>query len=202
MKASTELDNLLNIAEYSHSNDDDGRHGIAKNGWDYYKVNFKVGNQTYEGLINIAKSDNKKVLYDITKLKKTSRVGLDKKSSATNAMSLIEDNIPQNDNSVKSDTSSTKYSMLLKTKNTQELDNSSFSMENDKWREYLNKHYKSAGTRTQMNDILVATRNKNLEETKINSKYSISPDMKSVKNILETKKTQVIPENTTFKTKR
>lgn len=56
MRASTELNNLLNIAEYSHSDSDDDRHSIAKDGWDYYKVIFRVGNQNFEGLVNIAKN--------------------------------------------------------------------------------------------------------------------------------------------------
>lgn len=94
MKASTELDNLLNVAEYSHSNQDDGLHGIAKDGWDYYKVNFKVGNQMFEGLINIAKNNDTKTFYDITRIKKTSRVGSDNKSVTTNVTSFSGNNIP------------------------------------------------------------------------------------------------------------
>ena len=70
LKASTELDNLLSISEYKYSKNDDGRHGIAKDGWDYYKVNFRVGNVLFEGLINIAKDGNRKTLYDITQIKR------------------------------------------------------------------------------------------------------------------------------------
>lgn len=55
MKASTELNNLLSISEYSHSDKDDIRHVITKDGWDYYTVNFKVDVQNFEGLIDIAK---------------------------------------------------------------------------------------------------------------------------------------------------
>lgn len=101
MRASTELDNLLNIAEYSHSDPDDGCHYIAKDGWDYYKVNFKVGNQTFEGLINVAKNGENKTLYDITKIKKTSRVGSDNKSTTTNVMSSYDNNITQPKGNVK-----------------------------------------------------------------------------------------------------
>lgn len=107
MKASTELNNLLSIAEYSHSDADDGRHNIAKDGWDYYKVNFRVGNSNFEGLINIAKNGNQKTLYDITRIKKTSRVGSDNKSTTTNVMSS-NDNITRSKDNVKLPT---KYSM-------------------------------------------------------------------------------------------
>lgn len=69
MKASTELDNIIQISEYRYSRPDDGRHKIAKDGWDYYKTVFEVNGKKFEGLINIAKSGNKKTLYDITKIK-------------------------------------------------------------------------------------------------------------------------------------
>ena len=104
MKASTELDNLLSISKYSHSDPDDGRHTIAKDGWDYYETLFKVGNNTFSGLINIAKNGDIKTLYDITRIKKTSRVGLDNKLSSTaNVMPFSSDNISQSNNSVKLD---------------------------------------------------------------------------------------------------
>ncbi len=115
MKASTELNNLLTIAEYSHSDADDGRHNIAKDGWDYYKVNFRVGNTNFEGLINIAKNGNQKTLYDITRIKKTSRVGSDNKSTTTNVMSFNDNNITQSKENVKL---LTKYSMRNSQNNT------------------------------------------------------------------------------------
>ena len=70
IKASTELDNLLNVSEYQYSTEDDGRHPFAKDGWDYYKTTFEVNGLKFEGLINIAKSGNKKTLYDVTKIKR------------------------------------------------------------------------------------------------------------------------------------
>lgn len=119
LRASTELDNLLSASEYKYSRPDDGRHNIAKDGWDYYKVNFKVGNKTFEGLINIAKNGKRKTLYDITQIKKTSLVGLDYMSSTTRAMSSYANNIPQFNANVKSNTSSTtKYSIPINKNNT------------------------------------------------------------------------------------
>lgn len=74
MKASTELDNLLSISKYKYSKQDDGRHPFAKDGWDYYETTFKVGNKIYTGLVNIAKNGNKKLLYDITNLKRNTQI--------------------------------------------------------------------------------------------------------------------------------
>ena len=73
MKASTELDNLLKVSEYQYSAKDDGRHPFAKDGWDYYKTTFEVDGIKFEGLANIAKNGNNKMLYDITKIKKLSQ---------------------------------------------------------------------------------------------------------------------------------
>ena len=51
MRASTELDNLINVSEYQYSRADDGRHKFSKDGWDYYKTQFKIDGNTFEGLI-------------------------------------------------------------------------------------------------------------------------------------------------------
>lgn len=130
MKASTELDNLLLISNYKYSMPDDGRHPFAKDGWDYYETTFDVGNNLFKGLVNIAKNGNKKTLYDITKIK---RIGQNRSTSAnafsTSLANSSNNNISQFNKSVKSNTSSTKYSMQKNTNDTQELDNSSFSLE-------------------------------------------------------------------------
>lgn len=68
IKASTELDNLLEISKYIKSGKDDGRHPFAKDGWDYYETVFKIGDKTYSGLLNIGKSPQGKLLYDITEI--------------------------------------------------------------------------------------------------------------------------------------
>ena len=130
LKAATELDNLLSISEYQSSNADDGRHPFAKDGWDYYKTVFKVGDNVFTGLINIGKSGNKKTLYDITKIK---RIDQNRSTSAnaftTSLVNSTKDNISQSDTKVKSNTSSTKYSISKTEKNTNELDDSSFSLD-------------------------------------------------------------------------
>ena len=48
-------------SDYQYSSNDDGRHRFAKDGWDYYKTVFEVDGVKFEGLVNIAKSGNKKL---------------------------------------------------------------------------------------------------------------------------------------------
>lgn len=125
MKASTELDNLLSISEYKYSKADDGRHKFAKDGWDYYKTTFKVGNAMYNGLINIAKNGNKKMLYDITNLKRNTQISSPVNTATESiGISLSNNNISQSNNNVNSDTSSTKYSMQEVNNNSSDISNS------------------------------------------------------------------------------
>lgn len=74
MRAATELDNLLQTAEYSHFADDQKNHAFATHGFDYYKVNFILDGQLFSGLINIGTSDQGRVFYDITKVKRASDI--------------------------------------------------------------------------------------------------------------------------------
>lgn len=128
MKASTELNNLLSISEYKYSKPDDGRHPLAKDGWDYYETTFKVGDNLFTGLVNIGKNGNKKTLYDITNIKRIDQNrGTSANAFSTSLVNSSIDNVPQSNTNV--NTSSTKYSMQLNENNTQELDNSSFSLE-------------------------------------------------------------------------
>ena len=128
IKASTELDNLLSISKYQKSATDDGRHLFAKDGWDYYETTFKVGDNLFTGLVNIAKSGNKKTLYDITNIK---RIDQNRSTSAnaftTSLVNSSKSNISQFNENVKD--TLPKYSMQNNENNTQELDNSSFSLE-------------------------------------------------------------------------
>ena len=132
MKASTELDNLLSISEYKYSKPDDGRHSFAKDGWDYYETTFKVGDNIYTGLVNIAKNGNKKMLYDITNLKRNTLIS-SSVNTATESIGIpfLDTNIPQSNKNVKSDISNnsisnnnkndTKYSLSDKVNNEEEL---------------------------------------------------------------------------------
>lgn len=69
MRASAELNNLLEVSEFSHWARDLKKHPEAKLGFDYYTTKFEVGGHLFEGLINIANSEKGRVFYDITKIK-------------------------------------------------------------------------------------------------------------------------------------
>lgn len=71
MKAGTELDNLITISEYFYSKSNDGRHPFAKDGWNYCKTVFQIDGKQFECIVNIAKSRDKRTLYDITNIKRT-----------------------------------------------------------------------------------------------------------------------------------
>lgn len=98
MKASTELDNLLEVSNYIKSEQDDGRHVFAKNGWDYYETTFKVGDKTYTGLLNIANGEKGKLLYDITNIKERAsnysvKTVSDTSSSSNNSILPTQENV-------------------------------------------------------------------------------------------------------------
>lgn len=138
IKASTELDNLLNVSEYQYSSKDDGRHSFAKDGWDYYKTVFEVNGVKFEGLINIAKDGNKKTFYDVTKIKRISQ----NRSTSANAFSTSLTNSNNSIAPIKDDVNTTKYSMQ--------------ESENNAWQEYLNKNYKNTGRGEAIKDVKLA----------------------------------------------
>lgn len=72
MKASTELENLLEASEYLYHREDakEHAHREATDGWDYYKTTFIVDGQLFEGKINIATSPRGRVFYDMTDVKR------------------------------------------------------------------------------------------------------------------------------------
>lgn len=132
MKASTELDNILNISKYKYSKKDDGRHPFAKAGWEYYETVFQVGNKTYTGLLNVANDGNKKMLYDITNIKEMSSNNSIKTASSANPS--LKYSIPSSDGTV-----NTQY-MQNNEKNSQGLENSSsFSLSKDNQGRTLSK---------------------------------------------------------------
>ncbi len=69
MRASAELHNLLENSTYDHWAADKKNHTEATLGFDYYKTVFIVDGKVFEGLINIANSENGRVFYDITNIK-------------------------------------------------------------------------------------------------------------------------------------
>ena len=72
MRASGELHNLLEAAEYIGSSDDEKNHSFAKYGFDYYKTRFIVDGQMFEGIIDIGVSESGSRFYGMTNVKRTS----------------------------------------------------------------------------------------------------------------------------------
>lgn len=145
MRASTELDNLIKISEYQYSSKDDGRHSFARDGWDYYKTIFEVDGEKFEGLVNIAKSGNKKTLYDITNIKRISQNYSASDKSFSVSLTNSNNRISPSGEDVNT---TTKYSM-------QESGNNSVS-KNNNWQTYLDKNYKNTGTGRTVQDVKIA----------------------------------------------
>lgn len=175
IKASTELDNLLNVSEYQYSTEDDGRHPFAKDGWDYYKTTFEVNGLKFEGLINIAKSGNKKTLYDVTKIKRISQNYSASDKSFSVSLTNSNNSIPPSNK----DVNTTKYSM-------QESENN--SQLRQEWQEYLEKNFNTVGTRTSLKDIKLPIDKDIMQQNKINStvvNQKVAEDNISRKSIIE-----------------
>lgn len=175
IKASTELDNLLNVSEYQYSTEDDGRHPFAKDGWDYYKTTFEVNGLKFEGLINIAKSGNKKTLYDVTKIKRISQNYSASDKSFSVSLTNSNNSIPHSNK----DVNTTKYSM-------QESENN--SQLRQEWQEYLEKNFNTVGTRTSLKDIKLPIDKDTMQQNKINStvvNQKVAEDNISRKSIIE-----------------
>ncbi len=71
MRASGEIDNLLDAGERL-PNETDGKDGhVHKNAleWEYYKTLFKVGDNYFEGVVNIEVTNRGKLFKDVTKIK-------------------------------------------------------------------------------------------------------------------------------------
>lgn len=81
MRASTELDSLMEAAEYMYSADDMKNHSEATAGWDYYTVKFILGGHVFEGIINIANGENSRQFYDITKIREVPDVSTESDTS-------------------------------------------------------------------------------------------------------------------------
>ena len=73
LRASTELDNLLDASRYIAHKEDDGHHPDATGGWDYFSTLFRVNGQMYRGRINIMITDDGPVFYDVTHISRTQK---------------------------------------------------------------------------------------------------------------------------------
>lgn len=158
MKASTELDNLITISEYLNSKSDDGRHPFAKDGWDYYKTVFKIDGKQFEGIVNIAKSGDKRTLYDITNIKRTTQNYSTSDKSFSVSLNDSNNSIAQNANPVKEKI----------TKQKSEKD----SIVSNTWYDWLDTHFKSGKNVTNFKDIKQKIQEKVTEAKKTQKKIA------------------------------
>lgn len=131
MKLSPELKNVLAISE-KISESLPTKESTKYSKWEYYKINFKINDQIFTGKVNIGiDTGGKKHFYEVNNIKKASGIsGI----SPNYPTGFSANNISQSNNNVNSDTSSTtKYSIPINKNNTQELDNSSFSNDLNKY---------------------------------------------------------------------
>ena len=107
MRAATELNNLLETAEFSHWEENKKPSKKDVYSYDYYKVRFVLAGHLFEGLINIENNKNTRLFYDITKIKEipdTSGKYAALMAQSTSAFgNLYNDRIQQNDQKVKQD---------------------------------------------------------------------------------------------------
>ena len=130
MRASTELDNLID-AWFNFRTKPDGEdghiHPNAVSDFEYFDTIFKVGDEYYQGTINIEPVKKGKKLKDITKIKNitqdiSSSYGKNPKSTFLRDTSMV--NIPQPDTSVNSQQSTIGASLrdLAQQRDTAYLD--------------------------------------------------------------------------------
>ena len=80
---STELDNLIKTGEFVGHKDDAKNHSFAGNGFDYYKVNFKMNGNDYEAILNIGVNGDQKTLYDVNNIQQKNRGAQTAQSNAS-----------------------------------------------------------------------------------------------------------------------
>lgn len=75
MRAATNLDEMLEAAEYVGHSEDHKNHTFATDGFDYYKTTFVVGGRVFEGTFNIGLSDMGATFYGMTKITQVTNYG-------------------------------------------------------------------------------------------------------------------------------
>ena len=87
MRASANLDEMLEASEYIGHQEDRKNHTFATRGFDYYKTTFVIGGRAFEGVFNIGLSDTGATFYGMTKIEQDN-------VSGTLASSLVNDAQP------------------------------------------------------------------------------------------------------------
>ena len=104
MRSSAELDNLMSASQYIGSEQDDGRHQDAVNGWRKYSVIFDVSGSKFKGEISLKGTMRGWVFYDLTKIENIAEGTSGSKpdeSDTPASFSDVNNTIPQNDTNVK-----------------------------------------------------------------------------------------------------
>ena len=227
MQLSTELKNVLEIAEKVREGAPTKSTSKFPN-WEYYKVNFKIGEKNFEGLINIGIDKNgNKHFYEINKIHTTSNSHVS--ASKSSSIDSINNSIPSSNKDVNTTTeysiqeneNNSKWQSYLDKnfKKNKELDfnegiqysnvaNSSITNSipsltkdvntttkyyiqknenNSKWQQYLDKNFKSTGTRTNLEDVRQIAPYKN-DKNVGDSKAKIAPTKTDI-DTMETNKT-------------
>ena len=104
MRASTELDHLLEVSQFLRHDEDDGRHPDATGGWDVYRTRFEVGSEMFAGEVKIKLTDRGRLFYDVTKIERTARNTRSNQDNlaAASGSSSFDTTISSFDNSVNS----------------------------------------------------------------------------------------------------
>ena len=183
IKASTELDNMLNISDYQYSSNDDGRHRFAKDGWDYYKTVFEVDGVKFEGLVNIAKSGNKKTFYDVTNIKRISQNRSASDKSFSTSLTNSNNSIPTSNNNVNT---TNNNSMQENAKNTKNEIRTSIKP-SGAWQSFLENQIGPSGKGKTVQELRLPTK-ENWDIVKNNNKNS--KDLPDTKQFIVEKRTK------------
>jgi len=140
MQLTPELKNVLEIAQKDSMSLPTKENSKYKS-WEYYKFNFELGGRNFEGTINIGiDKEGNKHFYEINKIRFTGISSVS--TNSQHKTDFINNSILPTNKNVNS---TTKYSI-------QESEN------NSKWKDYLEKNFKPTGSRTNLQDIKLPTK--------------------------------------------
>lgn len=165
MKLTPELKNVLEIAQKESASLPTKDTSKYKS-WEYYKFNFELDGKNFEGTVNIGIDRNgNKHFYEINKIRFTGISSVS--TNSQHKTDFINNSILPTKEDVNRNT--TKYSM-------QESENNSgsFKLSTKQWGQYLNDNFKVTGTRTNLSEIKLPTKewleNRNNDNIKLPTK--------------------------------
>ncbi len=186
MQLTPELKNVLEIAQKDSASLPTKENSKYKS-WEYYKFKFELGERNFEGTINIGiDKDRNKHFYEINKIRFTgissvSTNSQHKTDSINNSILPTKENVNR--------TTSNNY-IQESENNTKNSNKSSFSLPTKGWQEYLNENFKTTGTRTNLEDIKLPTK----EYIDNKGNYITNKDYEALNKIYEKEgKTNILP---------